>query len=403
MNILILTPDIPYPTASGAAIRNYGIIRGLADEGHRITLLTFVESDVDKNSNPLYQICDEVHIVALPTRSKIERIIKLITTSKADIELRLASKAFEQKLIDLLHNNTYDVIQFSGIELGSYLTTIRANQTTAKVIYDALNAEAELQRVIYGIDRKNIKRLPIAIYSYVQAKRIEHFEKWLCKTVDGVIAVSEEDYNFLTRHQGAPIFVMSNGIFTDEYTPPANNTRHSNQLVFTGKMDYRPNVDAIEWFATAILPKIREQKPDTVLTIVGRNPHPRIQPHAEQSHITITGWVDSVQPYLHSTTLFIVPLRMGSGTRLKILEAMAAGCTVISTSIGAAGLNHEVKQAMRIADTDVEFIQTVVSLLNNPELRDDLGQQAIQQVSQFYDWSALIPRLLNAYRELGLG
>ena len=91
MNILILTPDIPYPTASGAAIRNYGIIRGLADDGHRLTLLTFVESDLDRNSNPLYQICDEVYTIALPTRSKVERIIQLLTTSKADIELRLAS------------------------------------------------------------------------------------------------------------------------------------------------------------------------------------------------------------------------------------------------------------------------------------------------------------------------
>ena len=403
MKILILTPDIPYPTASGAAIRNYGIIRGLADAGHQLTLLTFVESEVDEATNPLHKICDEVYTVPLPTRSKIERILKLLITSKADIELRLASDDFEKRLIDLLQKNSYDVIQFSGIELGSYLSTIQEHQTSAKVVYDALNAEAELQRVIYGIDRKNIKRLPIAIYSYIQAKRIHHFEKWLCKTVDGVVAVSEEDDVFLAQHQGAPIFVMSNGIFADEYTPPANNTRHHNELVFTGKMDYRPNVDAIEWFATAILPKIRDQKPDTILTIVGRNPHPRIQPYAEQEHIRITGWVDSVQPYLHTATLFIVPLRMGSGTRLKILEAMASGCAVISTSIGAAGLNQDVKQAMRIADSEEEFIQTVVSLLDNPTLRDDLGQTAIKQVSQYYDWSALIPNLLKAYRELGLG
>ena len=403
MNILILTPDIPYPTASGAAIRNYGIIRGLADDGHHLTLLTFVESEVDQAKNPLYQICDEVYTISLPIRSKIERIINLLTSSKADIELRLASDAFEQQLIELLQKYTYDVIQFSGIELGSYLTTIQQHQTTAKVIYDALNAEAELQRIIYHIDRKHIKRLPIAIYSYIQAKRIRHFEKWLCQTVDGVIAVSDEDRDFLAQHQGAPIFVMSNGIFVDDYRPPKNNTRSNNQLIFTGKMDYRPNVDAIEWFVTAILPKIHVQKPDTVLTIVGRNPHARIQPYAEQEAITMTGWVDSVQPYLHSATLFIVPLRMGSGTRLKILEAMAAGCAVIATSVGAAGLNQAVKQAMRIADNEDEFIQTVVSLLDNTQLRHDLGQQAMRQVQQYYDWSALIPHLLKAYRELGLG
>lgn len=403
MKILILTPDMPFPTASGAAIRNYGIIRGLAGEGHDITLLTFVQSAVDENTNPLYQLCDSVYTVPLPIRSKQERIINLLTTRKADIEFRLASREFEQKLIHLLQTNHYDVIQFSGIELGSYLPVIQAHQSTARVLYDALNAEAELQRVIYHIDRQNLKRLPIAIYSYLQAQRIENFEKWLCQSVDGVIAVSEEDRDFLIQHRGAPIFVMSNGIFVDEYTPPPYNTREENQLVYTGKMDYRPNVDAIEWFASSMLPTIRQQQPAVHLTIVGRNPHPRIQPYAEQDDITITGWVDSVQPYLHAATVFIVPLRMGSGTRLKILEAMASGCAIISTSIGAAGINDDVMQAIRIADNEDEFIQSVVSLLGDKTAQQYLGEQAIQKVRQYYDWSSLIPQLLNAYKEIGLG
>jgi len=403
MNILLLTPDIPYPTASGAAIRNYGIIRGLVSAGHSLTLLTFVQDEVDKTTNPLYQICDHVYTALLPTRTKSERIQNLITSRKADIEYRLLSDNFERQLIELLQKHTYDVIQFSGIELGCYIHTIQQHNHTAKIIYDALNAEAELQRVIYTIDRQNPKRLPIAIYSYIQAQRIKQFERNLCREVDCVIAVSDEDKAFLTNYHGAPIYVMSNGIFVDDYTPKQLQSRYENQLVYTGKMDYRPNVDAIEWFAGLILPKICDQKPNTHLTIVGRNPHPRIQPYAEQDHITITGWVDSVKPYLHSATIFIVPLRMGSGTRLKILEAMASGCAVVSTSIGSAGLHDDVREAMRIADDEETFYQTVVSLLEDGSLRDELGQQAIQQVRQYYDWSALIPHLLNAYKEIGLG
>lgn len=404
MNILLLTPDIPYPTASGAAIRNYGIIRGLADAGHQVTLLTFVQDTVDEKTNPLYQICHAVHTVPLPTRSKIERIQSLLTSTKADIEYRLLSDNFEKQLIHLLKDNQYDVIQFSGIELSCYIPTIQQHITSAKVIYDALNAEAELQRVIYTIDRQNLKRLPIAIYSYIQAKRLKTFERHLCQTVDCVIAVSDEDKTLLSAYNGAPIYVMSNGIFVDDYSAPdETQSRHSSDLVYTGKMDYRPNVDAIEWFAGSILPTIRAQIPNTQLTIVGRNPHPRIQPYAEQNHITITGWVDSVQPYLRQATIFIVPLRMGSGTRLKILEAMASGCAIVSTSIGAAGLAPEVKQAMQIADNEHDFIQSVVSLLQDSSLRDILGKQAIQKVQQYYDWSALIPKLLEAYKDIGLG
>ena len=403
MKILLLTPDIPYPTASGAAIRNYGIIRGLVDKGHQVTLLTFVQSPIDKHSNPLYQICEDVHTVPLPIRSKSERIVKLLTAQKADIEFRLASSKFEQILINLLKSNDYDVIQFSGIELGSYLSIIQNFKKSAKVVYDALNAEAELQRVIYTIDRQNLNRLPVAVYSYVQARRIKQFEKRICQTVDSVIAVSDEDHNFLAQYEGAPITVMPNGIFVDEYKEPTNNRRILNQLVFTGKMDYRPNVDAIEWFVTSILPKIRAEKPNTILTIVGRNPHPRIEEYTQQPKIMITGWVDSVQPYLHSATIFIVPLRMGSGTRLKILEAMASGCAIVSTSIGAAGLNQHVKQAILIAEDDDTFAQCIVSLLNDATLRQELGTKAEQQVRQYYDWSVLIPQLLNAYRKLGLG
>lgn len=403
MNILLLTPDIPYPTASGAAIRNYGIIRGLVSAGHSITLLTFVQDDVDKATNPLYEICEHVHTAPLPIRSKSERIRNLVTSTKADIEYRLLSDDFENQLIQLLKENAYDVVQFSGIELGCYVSTIQKYNTTAKVIYDALNAEAELQRVIYTIDRQNLKRLPIAGYSFIQAQRIKIFERNLCRQVDCVIAVSDEDEAFLSAYNGAPIYVMSNGIFVDDYKPVNDLPRHTNELVYTGKMDYRPNVDAIEWFAGSILPDIREKISDTTLTIVGRNPHPRIQPYAEQDHITITGWVDSVQPYLHQATVFIVPLRMGSGTRLKILEAMASGCAVVSTSIGAAGLRNDVRQAMRIADNEKDFTQTVVSLLHDESLREDLGKQAILQVRQNYDWSALIPKLLTAYEEIGLG
>ena len=403
MNILILTPDIPYPTASGAAIRNYGIIRGLIGAGHTITLLTFIHSSVDEASNPLYQICEQVITINAPNRSKQERILNLLSTTKADIQLRLVSDEFEQQLIELLNENSFDLVQFEGIELGTYLSTIKAHHPNAKIVYDAHNAEAELQRVIYQIDRKTPKRLPLAIYSYIQAQRIERFEKYLCQSVDAVITVSGEDKVLLSVHNGAPISVMSNGIFVDEYTPTSDNTRASNQLVFTGKMDYRPNVDAIEWFASSILPHIKQQNSDTELIIVGRNPHPRIQPYADQAHVTITGWVDSVQPYLHSSTVFIVPLRMGSGTRLKILEAMASGCAIVSTSIGAAGINNDVKQAIQIADNEDMFAQTIVSLLRDSETCHQLGHQAMQTVRQYYDWSVLIPKLLTAYKDIGLG
>lgn len=404
MKILILTPDLPYPTASGAAIRNYGIIRSLAHLGHEITLLSFVQDDPDPQNNPLYQLCATVKTIEIPHRSKQERIISLISSPKADIELRLKSPAFTTALINILQANSFDLIQFSGIELGSYFDVLQSHKKSAKIFYDALNAEADLQYAIFQIDRQNPRRLPAAIYSYLQTRRIRGFERKLCQQVDCVIAVSDEDYLLLKEYQGAPIFHVSNGIFVDDYAPSADYPeRANNQLVYTGKMDYRPNVDAIDWFASEILPQIEKTFPDIQLTIVGRNPHARIQPLTEKPNIHITGWVDSVQPFLYSATVFIVPLRMGSGTRLKILEAMASGCALVSTSTGAAGLNDTVKQAMIIADDAPTFAQAVITLLNNPGKRQKMGQDAITSIRQSYDWSALIPKLIRAYKEIGLG
>jgi len=403
MEILLLTPDLPYPSESGAAIRNIGIIRGLSEAGHRLTLLSFAEHPPERDTNPLYQLCDGVHAVPLPRHGKAKRIVKLLLTSQADMAFRLASEAFEGTLSALLRENTFDLIQFSGLELGCYLPLIRQNKKNAKVVYDALNAEAELQRVVAHVDRQRLRQWPAAVYSTLQSARLARFEGAICRAVDAVIAVSDEDRDFLIKHGGAPTYVMPNGISAADYAPPATATREPYQLVFSGKMDYRPNVDAVEWFHQSIFPLVREQCPETRLIIVGRNPHRRLHSLAADEGVQVTGWVDAVQPYLHRATIYVAPLRMGSGTRLKILQAMAAGCAVVSSAIGAAGLNDPVQEALTIADEAEDFAEKIVSLLEDENRRRALGRLAQERVRGHYDWAALIPRLQRAYEEMSLG
>lgn len=403
MKILLLTPDNPFPSASGAAIRNFGIIRGLHDVGHQVTLLSFSENKLVPSASPLNRFCQSVHTAPLPRHSKVKRLWKLVSSNQADMEFRLRSAQYQETLEELLAENEFDIIQFSGIELGSYLPVIQASKKGAIVVYDALNAEAELQRVVAEVDRQRLDRLPAAVYSAVQAHRLKQFEREICRSVDAVIAVSEEDRAHLTGHQGSQIYLVPNGIIADDYAPPTGNLRKSDQLIFTGKMDYRPNVDAVEWFSSAVFPDVLRAHPALRFVVVGRNPHPRISALASGQNIEITGWVDSVLPYLHSAALFVVPLRMGSGTRLKILEAMAAGCAVVSTRIGATGLHQELRQAMLIAEDAQAFSQAVVALLADPDLRRKIGNQARAAVRKYYDWSALIPRLLSAYEDIGIG
>ena len=400
MKILLLTPDLPYPSESGAALRNMGIIRGLRAAGHELTLLSFRASPESPSSSPLTELCRTVQTVALPKRTRSDRLITLLTSSQADLETRLASAAYERALRQILQSEAFDIVQFSGIELGGYLDVILAEKGGAKVVYDALNAEADLQRVIARVDAGQFKRLPAALYSAAQARRLARFEERVCTGVDAVIAVSGEDRDLLGRYGGAPITVMSNGIAVAEYRPPANQTRSLRHIVFSGKMDYRPNVDAAEWLCQQILPQVWEREPTVSLSIVGRNPHPRLIVLAQDPRIKLTGWVESVLPYLHEAALFVVPLRMGSGTRLKILQAMAAGCAVLSTSIGAAGLNSEVRGALEIADDADEFARAIVTLLQDDSRRLDLGARALEAVGEYYDWQVLMPNLLRVYERL---
>ncbi|HVU09824.1 MAG TPA: glycosyltransferase [Phototrophicaceae bacterium] len=403
MQILLLTPSLPYPPHQGGALRNFGLLRGLHDLGHSLSLLSF--HDGSAAGTPLSDYCQRVETVTPPARTTFRRLRDLFLNGQPDLARRLESPTLRDRLRDLLRQTAYDLIQFEGLEMAIYLPFARQLQPSAKLIYDAHNAEYALQSVIADVETKTSRRLPAAIYSRIQARRIARFERSICAQADAVIAVSPEDADALKPFRADHrVFVLPNGIATDEYAEATQKVELGGAvLVFTGKMDYRPNVDAMQWFTGSILPRVRVECPDARLYIVGQKPHASLQTLREDDHVEVTGWVAQVQPFLHAAQVFVAPLRMGSGTRLKILEAMASGCAVVATSAAVAGLDSETRSALLIADTDADFADDVIALLKQPDQRVALGQQAQQLVGKRYDWSALIPTLIGIYREIGLG
>ena len=405
MRILIITAAFPYPLASGGAIRTFGIIHGLHQAGHELTLLSFADHDIDVTNTPLKAYCNAIHLIPTPHRSKQERLKTLLFTDQADISTRFKSADFEHKLRDILTTQQFDLIQFEAIESVAYLPIAKHLQPTAKICFDTFNAEYMLQRKIYEIDRTHLKRLPAALYSFLQINRIARFEGEMCRLADCVIAVSEEDAELLRDFRpDKKIHIMQSGVFVDDYkTVDSKVNLPANSIVFTGKMDYRPNVDAMLWFTSEILPHIRAKVPYVQLYIVGQQPSGRLEALTTNENIHITGWVDSTIPYLHEATVYVAPLRMGSGTRLKLLEAMSSQCAIVATTLASAGLHSETKQAMIVADETEAFAHSVVYLLQNPQKRDQLGELSQKEVKKRYDWSALIHHLLNAYKDIGLG
>jgi len=405
MRILIVTASLPYPPASGGAIRVAGILKGLHENGHQVTLAALHDGKPAPESTPLAAYCARIITAPPPTRSKSQRLRDLVFTRQADIAKRLYSPAFAEQLRALLAKESFDIIQCEAIESACYLPLIREAQPAAKRVFDTFNAEYMLQRVIYQIDRRELKRLPMALYSWIQAGRIQRYEAEMCRLADAVIAVSPEDADALRALGGqTPIHIVPSGITVTDYTRDSSHIDlGARAIVFSGKMDYRPNVDAALWFGESIYPRIKAQADSVRWWIVGQQPHPRLESLRADPSVTITGRVDAVQPYLNSATVYAAPLRMGSGTRLKLLEAMASGCAIVATSIAASGLLPEVKAAMHIADDENTFADAVVALLEDSATRAQLGTAAREQVAAFYDWSVLIPRLLAAYKGLGVG
>jgi glycosyltransferase involved in cell wall biosynthesis len=314
--------------------------------------------------------------------------------------LRLASPAYDEQLRSWLAEDTFDVVQIEGIELSPYLDTIRSASPEATVVFDDHNCEYLLQERAFLTDLYSPARWPGAAYSYVQWQRLRRYEAEVCRGADHVLAVSEADADALQRLiPELGITVIPNGIDTEAYQPPADRGEEvDNTLVFTGTMDFRPNVDAVLWFAREVLPRIQADVPDAQFLVVGQRPHRRLDPLRRNPAITLTGWVEDVRPYFAKATIYVAPLRMGGGTRLKILEAMAMGTPIVATSLGAEGYPVVSGRELILADAPAAFAEAATSLLHADERRDTLRRTARTFVEQHYDWRVIVPRVEDVYQ-----
>jgi glycosyltransferase involved in cell wall biosynthesis len=396
--ILFLTPHLPYPPHQGGALRNYGLMKGLAERGHELAILSFREpAQDDVDATPLADFCNPAQTVIAPVRTISDRLRDL-AAGHADMTRRFWSEAFADTLQNMLSEQQFDVIHMD-IEMTGYLPVMQQHAPDAVLVYDALNAEYDLQQRIALQDLRTLKRLPFAGYSLIQARRLRRVESRLCETVDQVFACSQVDANKLAAlSHDAPVDVIPNAITVGDYTASAGEINLQRPaLVFTGKMDFRPNVDAALWFAEEILPLIQREEPASHFTIVGQKPHARLDVLRARSDVTLTGFVPAIQPYIAAADVYVAPLRMGSGTRFKLLESMALGQAIVSTHIGAEGLGAQDGEHLILADTPQDFADKVLLLLRDKTLREQLATQGRRFVAKYYDWSAIIPRVEAGY------
>ncbi|MBN2394693.1 MAG: glycosyltransferase [Anaerolineae bacterium] len=400
-HILLLTPQVPYPPRQGTALRNWGILRGLAAQ-HHVSLLTFAAPDQPiEPPAPLSNVVEHVAIIPQPTRTTRDRLRALLTSTHPDLTLRLESPAFRQHMQHWLDTYTFDWVQVEGLEMAPYLELLppstvyrRANLRAPSTVFDDHNCEYVLQKRAGSADLRRPRRWPAALYSAIQWRRLRHYEAAVCRRADLVITVSEADAQALQRViPTLDPLVIPNGITVAEYATFTDAAElHQPAFVFTGTMDFRPNVDGALWFAAEVWPRIRAALPDAHLYLVGRHPHRRLDALRELPGIIITGSVPDTRPYINAATVYVVPLLIGGGTRLKLLEATSMGKAIVSTTLGAEGFVHP-EEAMYLADEPAAFAKACIHLARDAAARAQLEAHA-RAYAHAYDWDVLLPPLL---------
>jgi sugar transferase (PEP-CTERM/EpsH1 system associated) len=409
LKLLFLTPQLPYPPHQGTTIRNFNILKHLAPR-HHITLLSFGTEQELPEADPLRALCREIHVVPYPTRTLAQRALTTFASPLPDMALRLGSLQMQERFDALVRQHAFDLIQVEGIEMAPFIEQSKILARDSKILFDDHNAEYALQRTAFQSDLSRPRRWHAALYSLIQWKKLERHERAICERAAVVVTCSHADDAairalFDSENPHLKFGIIPNGVDLDHYVPSDEvcaKPLAELSLVFTGKMDFRPNIDAMLWFCDDILPRLRAQVPLAHIAIVGQKPAQKILARQSPGAVEVTGWVSDVRPYIADAAVYVVPLRMGSGTRLKVLEAMGMGKAIVSTTRGVAGIDVTDGRDVVIADSPEDFAAACIALLRDPDRRRELGRAARQIAEEKYDWRILIPRFDEIYSEIGI-
>lgn len=391
MKILVISTQVPVPARDGASLRVLNITKQLAAK-HEVTFCTLLSSEAERNNlNEMLEFCDAVYgVVNERSRwTRFRQILQSFFRPEPYLGLIYFVPDFERLIRDLAHR--VDVAQGEFPYGGQYLCGL-----PCKTVLDEHNVEADILRHKYLQSSNVFHRL----FYYFQYRKMQQFEAKLCRAADCVLATSNEDGRQL-RPFNPQVFVVPNGVTPPESLSPRSPVpaleSGARFVTFTGLMSYRANEDAMLYFTREVWPRVVRPSGERLL-IVGKNPSKAVLSLACED-ITVTGEVPAIEPFLAKTSVFVAPLRIGSGTRIKILEAMAHGLPVVSTSLGCMGLDVRDKEHLLVADDAESFAGAISFLLANPAERNRLSGAAQELVRENYTWDRIGRALHDVYEK----
>lgn len=397
MRILQLCNKAPYPANDGSSIAISTLAEGLADNDIELHLLPI---NTKKHFKP-----EENIPVSFKQKTNYHSVYKNANTSAFGAFLNLFSsdsyfvsrfffKEYEEQLIKKLKSISFDIIQLEGVFMASYIPIIK-KFSKAKIVLRSHNVEHQIWERHLVHEKNLIKKT----YLTIQNNRLKTFEINAFKNVDAIVTITDEDKKTISSIcQNKPIHTCLTGINLESYKKVSNPT-YSNTLFHFASMDWMPNIEAVDWLINTVWNDVLKIKPDAKLILAGRGMPDRIK-KLESESITIIDDVKDSTEFYNTYDIMLVPLWSGSGLRIKLVEGLAYGKAIITTSIGAEGIPYSANKDFIIADTSDDFTSAIISLLSNPSQKQELQKSARVLAENHFDYKVIADQLISFYKTL---
>lgn len=392
VKILFVANRMPYPPYRGDKLKIYNLATELS-ANHELHLITIAENQEDLDSISALQkpLFTSIQYVYRPKwRSALSAALGLF--SKRPIQVSyFRSKAFAQKLKQLLDDHDFDAIHVQHLRMAQYFEE-GAPSNTILDLPDAFS--------LYWKRRELAAKNPLdKAFRSLEFSRLAQYEKWMLPKFPQSLVCSAEDRDYLINAGITNVDVLPNGVNLKSFSPQGSDAIIKNRILFTGNMDYAPNVDAVQYFVNDIFPLILEKHPDSRFVIAGQRPVKAVL-DLVSDRIEVTGFIENLASEYAKANVVVSPLRIGAGTQNKVLEALAMNQAVVCSKVGFLGLGLKSGEGILMGDTAQEFATHVVSILQSDDLRKNLGETGGLHVRKTFAWSGISKQLLTYFEKI---